>query len=138
MPKKISTTTERREQKKPLALWAADCAERVLPIFERSYPDDKRPREAIKIARGWVKGKATISEARKASSAAHAAARKAHEPARAAARAAGYAAATAHAGGHAQAAGAYAAKAVFLAASASALANERAWQDRQLPKDLRV
>jgi hypothetical protein len=30
---------------------AADLAEHVLPIFEAKYPDDKRPRKAIKVAR---------------------------------------------------------------------------------------
>ena len=30
-----------------LALWAADCAERVLPYFEELYPGDDRPRKAI-------------------------------------------------------------------------------------------
>jgi hypothetical protein len=29
---------------KTLAIWARDCAERVLSYFETSYPDDPRPR----------------------------------------------------------------------------------------------
>lgn len=32
-------------------LWAADCAERVLPTFETQHPDDDRPRKAIEAAR---------------------------------------------------------------------------------------
>jgi len=32
-------------------LFAADCAERVLPIFEEQFPNDSRPREAIAAAR---------------------------------------------------------------------------------------
>ena len=31
--------------------FAADCAERVLPIFEGAYPTDDRPRKAIEAAR---------------------------------------------------------------------------------------
>ena len=31
--------------------WACDCAERVLPIFEAQFPDDRRPRQAIEMAR---------------------------------------------------------------------------------------
>jgi hypothetical protein len=31
--------------------FAADCAERVLPIFEKSRPKDERPRKAIAAAR---------------------------------------------------------------------------------------
>ena len=29
--------------------FACDCAERVLPIFEKEYPNDKRPRQAIEV-----------------------------------------------------------------------------------------
>ena len=34
-----------------LVLWAADCAERVLPLFEARFPDDARPRVAVAAAR---------------------------------------------------------------------------------------
>jgi len=37
-------------------LLAADCAERVLPIFERECPDDARPRKAIEAARAYARG----------------------------------------------------------------------------------
>ena len=37
-------------------LFAADCAEHVLPIFEAAYPDDDRPRKAIDAARAFVDG----------------------------------------------------------------------------------
>jgi hypothetical protein len=39
-----------------VATFAADCAERVLPIFEQGYPEDPRPREAIAAAREWLRG----------------------------------------------------------------------------------
>lgn len=38
------------------ALFAADCAERVLPIFEARFPNDTRPRKAIQAARDWAAG----------------------------------------------------------------------------------
>ncbi|MFA5135005.1 MAG: putative immunity protein [Patescibacteria group bacterium] len=57
-----------------IALRAADCAERVLPYFEKKRPKDDRPREAIKAARAWVRGTITVGEARTASHAPHAAA----------------------------------------------------------------
>jgi len=38
-------------EQQSLALWAADCAEQVLPVFEGSHPDDDRPRSAIEAAR---------------------------------------------------------------------------------------
>ena len=40
-------------------LFACDCAEHVLPIFEKKYPQDKRAREAIATARKFANGKAT-------------------------------------------------------------------------------
>ncbi len=46
-----------RLDRKTVALRAADCAERVLPLFEREHPDDVRPRAAIEAARAWVRGR---------------------------------------------------------------------------------
>ena len=60
-----------------LVLWAADCAEHVLPYFEEKYSEDNRPRKALDAARAWVRGEIAMSEARAAASAAHAAARAA-------------------------------------------------------------
>ena len=40
-----------------IRLLAADIAERVLHIYEEKFPDDKRPREAIKAARDFANGK---------------------------------------------------------------------------------
>jgi hypothetical protein len=42
-------------------LFAADCAAHVLPIFEKVYPSDKRPRNWIEAARACARGQ--ISEA---------------------------------------------------------------------------
>ena len=36
--------------------FAADCAERVLPVFEAICHNDRRPHEAIAIARQWADG----------------------------------------------------------------------------------
>jgi hypothetical protein len=47
-----------------LALWAASCAEHVLPLFESARPDDPRPRAAIDHARAWVRGEVKMMEAR--------------------------------------------------------------------------
>jgi hypothetical protein len=43
-------------------LFACDCAERVLPLFEKKWPGDTRPREAIEVARRFANGEATDSE----------------------------------------------------------------------------
>jgi hypothetical protein len=47
-----------------LVLWAADCAEHVLPYFEEEHPKDHRPRKAIEAGRAWVRGKIAMGEAR--------------------------------------------------------------------------
>lgn len=119
---------------KALALWAADCAEHVLPYFEKEYPKDKRPRNAIKECRKWARtGVFVMNDVRKTSLGAHAAARKCrNEPARFAARSAGQAMAVAHAPGHAVAAAWYARKAVGAAASEE----ESKWQMKKLPKKI--
>ena len=39
-----------------LRLFAADCAERVLPLFEAHFPDDGRPRAALVAARKFANG----------------------------------------------------------------------------------
>lgn len=125
-----------------IALWAAKCAEHVLPIFEQVHPDDKRPRLAIAALREWVRGERTMVSCREAAFASHDAAREASEPAAvAAARAAGQAVAVAHMYTHSPHAADYAAKAVKLAASKEtaneAWSNERKWQWEQLEAGLR-
>ena len=58
---------------------ACDCAELVLPIFEKKYPKDQRPRTAIEVARKWASGEATIEQVRvAAATAAYAAAAAAY------------------------------------------------------------
>lgn len=57
-----------------LVEWACDCAERALPIFEKRYPDDQRPRKAIETTRGWLRGEASIEQVRESRRAAYAAA----------------------------------------------------------------
>jgi len=56
-----------------IVLVACDCAELVLPIFEKKHPNDKRVRECIEVTRKWAAGEATIEEVRKARNAADAA-----------------------------------------------------------------
>lgn len=125
-----------------IAEWAADCAERVLPLFTAMYPGDDRPRRAIEMARAWSRGEATVGEAREAAVGAHAAARGAADAAaREAARAAGHAVATAHMADHELGAAAYAIRAVHLAAPApeAKKAGEREcrWQREHLPEAIR-
>ena len=114
-----------------VAVWAADCAERVLPLFEAEAPDDDRARDAIARARAFARGELTAAgEIRRrfvAGRAAHAAASPSGADA---ARAAAQAAGVAHMGAHALGAAAYAARAVALAhpASLDARRDEVRWQ----------
>ena len=55
-------------------LFAADCAEDVLPLFEAEFPTDPRPRHAIDVARQFAVGEATKEELAAAHDAAHGAA----------------------------------------------------------------
>ena len=114
-----------------VAGWAADCAERVLPLFETEVPDDERPRDAIARARAFSRGELGAAEEIRrrfiAGRAAHAADSAA---AVAAARAAAQASGVAHMGAHALGAAAYAARAAGLAAPErpDALEDEIRWQ----------
>ena len=73
----LCATVKHPESDRVMRLMAADFAEAVLPIFEKKYPDDKRPRLAIKAARDFANGKITAQERAAAWAAAWAAARAA-------------------------------------------------------------
>jgi hypothetical protein len=62
------------ERDKLARLFACECAERVLPIFERKFPNDSRPRQAIEVSRRFARGQATEEERSAAWAAAWAAA----------------------------------------------------------------
>ncbi len=115
--------------------FAADCAERALPVYEAECPGDDRPRRAVEVARRHAEGAASGDELAAAADAARAAdwaaeaaawdaadgaawdaAWAAWDAARAAARAAAEGAAWAAAG------------AAWAAAGAAAWAAERQWQ----------
>jgi len=124
-----------------LAVWAADCAQHVLHLFEEMQPNDDRPRRAIELARAWTRGEITMSQARAAAGTANAAARELSGAARHAAYAAGQAAAAAHVAAHELGAAAYAIKAARAAALDSRAEEagrlECEWQHAQLPGEIR-
>lgn len=125
-----------------LALWAAACAEHVLPLFESVRPDDPRPRSAIAHARAWVRGEVTMTASRAAGGHAMGAARDLRGAPRHAAYAAGQAGAVAHVAAHELGAAAYAIKAAVAATAAggggdAAGRAERQWQRDQLPEPIR-
>ncbi|MDO5753547.1 putative immunity protein [Arthrobacter sp.] len=124
-----------------LAVWAAACAEHVLPLFEESNRGDSRPREAIEAARAWARGQATMMHTRAIGGHAMGAARPLRGAARFAAYAAGQAACVAHVPEHDLGASAYSIKAVQSAAprekEQEAGQAERDWQRRRIPDILR-
>ncbi len=124
-----------------LALWAAACAEHVLPLFESVQPSDPRPRQAIEQIRAWTRGEIRMMESRAAGGHAMAAARPLRGAARHAAFAAGQAAVVAHVAAHELGAAAYAIKAARAAVpdgeAEDARRRECQWQRDQLPDALR-
>jgi thymidine phosphorylase len=124
-----------------LGLWAATCAEHVLPSFEAEQPGDPRPRQAIEQIRAWARGEITMSQSRAAGGHAMAAARVLTGAARHAAFAAGQAGVVAHVAAHELGAAAYAIKAARAAAPAAeaeaAGRLECRWQREQLPDAIR-
>ncbi|MBV7696752.1 putative immunity protein [Streptomyces sp. TRM70350] len=77
--------------------YAADCARRVLSLFEQSHPADTRPREAIDAADAFAGGGRRTAALRQSAWAAYKAAQGAASPVAAdAARAASHAAAAAY------------------------------------------
>ncbi|BAJ76495.1 hypothetical protein MTES_3531 [Microbacterium testaceum StLB037] len=123
-PQSLSETDRRL-----VAAWAADCAERVLPLFEAEAPHDDRARDGIRRARAFARGELDAAGEIRRRFVAGRASQSATSPAgKAAAWAAGQAAGVAHMGAHALGAAAFAAKAAELADPGRGGAVERAWQ----------
>ena len=84
------------ESLRALGSWAADCAERALPVYESFADSDPRPRAAIEGIRVFAGGGKRTAQLRSLALSAFSAAREADDPAAAAARSAGLAASSAY------------------------------------------
>jgi immunity protein 5 of polymorphic toxin system len=136
-----SPQTLSQADRRIVARWAADCAERALWLFEAEAPGDSRPRDAIARARAFARGELDVAEEIRRRFIAGATARAVATPsAVAAAKAAGQAAAVPHMGAHALGAAAYAAKAAGLAGShpSRAVADEIQWQLNHMSAEART
>jgi Imm-5 like putative immunity protein len=136
-----SPQTLSEPERRIVAAWAADCAERVLGLFEAEAPDDMRPRESIARTRAFARGELTVADEIRRRFVGGGAARQVSTPAAvAAARAAGQAAAVAHMGAHALGAAAFAAKATGLATPdrPEIVCDEIKWQLSNLSAAARV
>jgi hypothetical protein len=136
-----SRQTLSKADRRIVAAWAADCADRVLGVFEAQAPGDSRPRDAIARTRAFARGELGVADQIRRRFTGGGAARDVGTPAAAAAaRAAGQAAAVPHMGAHALGAAAYAAKAAGLAAPdrPEAVGEEIHWQLRNLSAPARA
>lgn len=124
-----------------VSAWAADCAERVLGLFEAEAPDDDRPRVAIARARAYARGElSTAQEIRRRFVGGIKPGDVKSPAALAAARAAGQAVAVCHMGAHALGAAAYAARATSLASPErpEAADDEVRWQLTHMSDEVRA
>ncbi|MEO5755375.1 MAG: putative immunity protein [Mesorhizobium sp.] len=124
-----------------VAAWGANCAERVLWMFEVERPTDGRPRAAIARTRAYSRGELDTAVEILQRFVGGGAAREAKSPtAAAAARAAGQASAICHMGAHALGAAAYAVKAASLASPErpEAANDEIRWQLRHMTSEVRT
>ena len=127
-------------ERRLVATWAADCAERVLGIFEAEAPGDSRPRELIARARAYAGGELSAAEGiRRRFEGGVGVGEVAAPAAMAAARSAGQAAAVCHMGAQALGAAAYGVEAVRLAQPEHprAAEDEIGWQLAHMSREVR-
>lgn len=124
----------KKEQHQQLMQWGCNCAEYVLHLIGKKI--DKRLMDALTVAKEWIKGNASVGDARNASLAAHSVAREVSNPISiAVARSVGHAVATAHMADHSLGAALYALKAVKSAGKSIEV--EKNWQNDQLPAQIK-
>lgn len=123
-----------KEQHRQLIKWACDCVRHVLPLLGDNI--DERLEHALKVAKEWERGSASVGYARNAAFGVIALARESQNPTEVAiARAAGHAVATAHMADHSTGAAEYALKA--LVCEGKSINAEKKWQDKQLPPEIK-
>ena len=128
------------EDRRRLSAWAADCAERVLALYEAEAPSDGRPRQAIDAARSFARGEVGAAHMILARGGGKGPQPDVTRVAASAGRAAGQALAVAHMGAHALGAAAYACQAVFHAEPEKgqlAWTQEIQWQVAHMTPDVR-
>lgn len=85
-----------------LVLWALDCGNVALKVFESVFPEEMRPRKCLELSEMWAKGQVKMKEAKRGILDAHAVAKEIDDEAcKALCHGIGYAGATVHVGSHA-------------------------------------
>jgi hypothetical protein len=92
----LGNSAQEQERLRAAALWAADCAEQALSVFEGHFPADARPRAAIEGAREFGQGKKRAKNLRMLAFAALKAGKDADQPSKYATQAATFATAVAY------------------------------------------
>lgn len=64
------------QKHRTIVMWAFDCAQAPLALFEAKYPKELRPRKALELSEAWARGKIKMPEARRAILDAHKAAKE--------------------------------------------------------------
>lgn len=117
-----------------LMAWAIRCAEHVLPYY--GEPLDPRITMALKVAKDWPMGKASVGDAMKAARSILVLARELADPTSIlVARAVGQAVATAHIADHSLGPAWYALK--VIKSVGGSIEAELIWQNKQLPSEIR-
>lgn len=133
-----SAQTLSETDRRILARWAAACAERVLPLYAPTDPDDRRVHDALQRTRAFAAGESTAAaEIRLRMVAVKAAGDATDAAGAAAARSVAQASGVAHMGAHALGAAAYAIKALTLAGTPEDVEAEQRWQLAALSDDER-
>lgn len=116
------------QSKETLTRWAVDYASRViLPLWNKHYPGDERPGNALKAAQDWLATSIKLPQAKPLILACHAAARESegNPVAQAAARAIGQSASSIHSAHHCIGLALYGA----LALAYDSLGTQAPWSD---------
>jgi len=138
---KKSPQTLSEADRRLVAGWASDCAERVLGLFEARVPDDDRPRALIARARAFAEGELnTAEEIRRRFTGSVPVGEVKDLASAAAARAASQAVGVCHMGAHALGAAAYAVDAIGLANQTrpEAVEDEIRWQLNHMSPEVRA
>ena len=64
------------QKHRTLVMWAFDCAQEPLALFEAKYPNELRPRKSLELCEVWARGIIKMPEAKRAILEAHAVAKE--------------------------------------------------------------
>lgn len=134
-----STQTLSDSDRRELARWAAECAERVLPLFDGDATARRVLEDALERTRAYHRGESSAKdEIRRRFEAVRAAKSAVSQAGAAAAQSVAQASAVAHMGAHALGAAAYAVKAISLVHSGAGDAEVKDRTDHEIEWQLSI